>query len=429
MNELQKSHGLPETIDPGHQYIYKTGDHGLYQYWYRDMLANYWEYTNAPEGHKDYDPICGAAILAQDQPMPHTAPQFYTEEGYKRNIGIPDGLESQRNAAYDPANHSAVWFEVYQSQQGAVRYVYLDADVRENLDLWVQQQLRIVDAGLPAYRKYASNLALSGNQKDKVIGVILILVDQGLYDLEELIFASNEDLEFIDNTVKLLGRKFICDPEMLDFLTMLKASTEPGGPLFFTETVRGKEPIGIRHISSIFQALKMRAVFIRHWHANHIFSRIIHRLSLQQIPAEEVEELALNELARVFATPEDVSHLLDYKLRDTLINNYDVQDVEDIQSQEAEGDQKEETPDEEAPQEGDVQKSLTRVSTDDFGVNQVWIDLVERRADEREFSSWLQSEPMHDMTPQEEAAKEELELTAESEEENPEEDAPEEEDV
>ena len=423
MTDLKKAYGLPETIDPTHQYIYKTGEHELYQYWYRDTLGNYWEYTNAPEGHPEYEVLGGAAIMVQEQPMPHTAPQFYTEEGYKLNIGIPDGVESQRNEEYDPTNPASVWFSVYQSVQGMVRYVYLDADVRESLDLWVQQQLRLADAGLPAYRKYAADLFVSGNKKDRVIGSLLMLLDQGLYGLEELIFASNEDLEFIDNTVKLLGRKFICDPELLDFFTMLKAEVEPGSPLFYTETIHGKEPIDLRHLSSILRGLKMRDSFIKHWHANHLFSRIVHRLSLQQVPAEEVEEMALNELARVFVTPEDISYMLDYKLRDTLMNNYDVQDIDQIQAELGGGD--EESP--EGEEEEAVEKSLTRVPTDDFGVNQVWSDLTTKRGDEREFSSWLQNEPLHEITPQEEEMVQQAGEAAATDEESPEEDqAPEE---
>lgn len=402
--ELKKAFGLPETIDPTHQYVYKTGEHELYQYWYRDTIGNYWEYTNAPEGHPDYSPLNASAILVQEQPMPHTAPHFYTEEGFKLNIGIPEGVESQRNEQYDPTNHSSIWFEVYQSPQGLIRFVYLDADVRENLDLWVQQQLRIADAGLPSYRKYAADLFEGGNPKDRVIAAILMLVDQGLYGLEELVFAAGEDLEFIDNTVKLLGRKFLCDPVLLDFFTMLKAEVEPGSPLFYTETMNGKEPVGIRHISAIFRGLKMKETFIRSWHANHLFSRIVHRLSLQQVPVEEVEELALSELARVFVTPEDVSFMLDYKLRDTLMNNYDVQNIEEIQGGI-------ENPEEDP----EVQKSLTHVSTDDFGVNQIWSDLKTRRPDEREFSSWLQSEPLHDVSPQEDAMIHESETAAEQE--------------
>lgn len=395
-NTLEKAFGLPEAIDPAHEYIYKTGEHQIYQYWYRDHIGNYWEYTNAPEDNPDYDPLCGSAFLVPDQPMPHIAPQFYTPEGYKRHMGVPNGVELETNEAYDPGSPSEIWYEMYTDPEGNSRFVYLDADVRESLDLWVQNQLRVVDAGFPAYRKYASELFLSNNDKDRALGTVLILIDQATYDLEELVYAACSDCEFIDNTVKLLGRKFICDPDMLDYLTEKVAQKEPEAPLFTMTTMLGEEVLGIRYLASVFQALKMNPRFIRHWHANHQFSRIVHRMASQRVPMEEMEELAYNELSRVLATSEDVRFLIDYKVRDTLFNNYPTEE------------------DEQAPKnpnepEEQVEKSLKHVPTDDFGVAQVWSDLTTRRPDERDFSEWLHSEPLHEVSPEQQAALDETE--------------------
>jgi len=395
-NTIQKAFGLPEAIDPAHEYIYKTGEHDIYQYWYRDHIGNYWEYTNAPEDSPDYDPLCGSAFLSPDQPMPHIAPQFYTPEGYKRSMGVPDGVELESNDAYDPTSPSEVWYEMYTDPEGNSRFVYLDADVRESLDLWVQQQLRVVDAGLPAYRKYASELFLSDNEKDRSLGTVLILIDQATYDIEELVYAACSDCEFIDNTVKLLGRKFICDPDMLDYLTEKVAQKEPEAPLFTMTTMLGEEVLGIRYLASIFQALKMNPRFIRHWHANHQFSRIVHRMASQRVPMEQMEELAYNELARVLATSEDVRFLIDYKVRDTLFNNYPTE-AEDTPPK---------NPNEDEEQ---VEKSLKHVPTDDFGVAQVWSDLTTRRPDERDFSEWLHSEPLHEVSPEQQEALDETE--------------------
>lgn len=406
MTYLSKAFGLPEAIDPSHEYVYKTGDHGLFQYWYRDLAGNYWEYTNAPEDSSDWDSMCGNAILVPDQPMPHTAMQFYTAEGLKRNIGVPDGVELTQNESYDPMSPTDVWYEFYSDPEGNGRFVYLDSDVKENLDLWVQSQLRIADAGIPAYRKYASDLFLSSQPKDRTVGAVLMLLDQGVYDPEELIYASVEDLEFIDNTVRLMGRKFVCDPDFLDYLTELVATKDAGAPLFTTSTLFGEEPLGIRYLLSLLNSLKMNPRFLRHWHANHQFSRIVHRLALAQVPPEEIEERAYNELARTLATSEDVKFLVDYKVRDTLLNNYEA-----MVSQSA-GPQVPEDPsegeEEAAPEDEAVEKSLNHVPTDDFGVAQVWSDLTTRRADEREFSEWLHSEPLHEVTASDQAKLDEL---------------------
>jgi len=311
-------------------------------------------------------------------------------------MGVPDGVELESNDAYDPTSPSEVWYEMYTDPEGNSRFVYLDADVRESLDLWVQQQLRVVDAGLPAYRKYASELFLSDNEKDRSLGTVLILIDQATYDIEELVYAACSDCEFIDNTVKLLGRKFICDPDMLDYLTEKVAQKEPEAPLFTMTTMLGEEVLGIRYLASIFQALKMNPRFIRHWHANHQFSRIVHRMASQRVPMEQMEELAYNELARVLATSEDVRFLIDYKVRDTLFNNYPTE-AEDTPPK---------NPNEDEEQ---VEKSLKHVPTDDFGVAQVWSDLTTRRPDERDFSEWLHSEPLHEVSPEQQEALDETE--------------------
>lgn len=396
---LIKSYGLPESVDPSHKYVYREGQNGFYTYWYVDLAGNYISYTNAPEESDDHDPLGGSAIMNPQQPMPHTAPQFFSPEGYKRNIGIPDGVEAIRNENYDPTNAVNIWFEMYTDRKGNARYVYIDADVRENLDLWVQSQLRITDAGIPAYRRQAVKWFDSDNLKDKMVGTLLMLVDQGCYDVEELIFASVSDVEFIDQTVKLLGRKFVCDPVFLDFLTSIVTTRDPADPLFVMDTMNGKEPFGIYFISSIFAALKVRPEFFKYWQASHIFSRIVHRMAAQKVPYEEVEERAFNELARVFATSDDVRFLVDVKLRDTLLGNYQME-VADPES---------------SPGATEVTKSLNHVTTDDFGVLTVWSDLSGRRKDETEFSTWLHSEPLHDMTPEEKEAVMDQSMAAEDE--------------
>lgn len=391
MSDIHKSQfGLPESIDPSHKYVYREGHYGFYTYWYADQAGNYWLYSNAPEESLDYDSVGGSAMMMPHQPMPHSAPQFFTPEGYKRNIGIPDGVESVKNDNYDPTSAQNIWFEMYTDKKGNSRYVYVDADVRENLDLWVQSQLRITDAGIPAYRRLAVRWFRSDNLKDKVLGAILMLADQGFYDVDELIFATVGDVEFIDQNVKLLGRKFVCDPPFLEFFTDIVADRDPSDPLFAMKTMHGKEPLGRYYINSIFASLKVRPEYLKYWQASHIFSRIVHRMLMQNVPYDEVEDLAYNELARVFSTAEDVRFLVDVKVRDTLLGNYQTKEDDDD------------------PEAQEVAKSLARVTTDDFGVATIWSDLSSRRKDETAFSTWLHSEPLHDMSPAEQDAAEEL---------------------
>lgn len=393
MNEhdLTKSFGLPESVDPNHIYIYRSGENGVYSYNFLDLAHNYWNYSNAPKDSPDYDPYGGEAILIREQPFPGTDPTFFTPEGRKLSSGVPAGAETLPNESYNKDDPSNIWYGMYMAQDGGRRFVYYDSDIKENLDLWVAYQLRVTDAGIPAYRTYASNLFMSTVVKDRVIGAILMLADQGMYDIEDLLFASVNDIEFIDTTVKLLGRKFVCDPDLLDFLTSLIVDRDIEAPLFVIDTFKGQVPLGVRHISSIFAGLKMSPTFLQYWRANHVFSRIVHRLSLQGVPEEEVLDVAYNELARTFATSDDVRTMIDATIRDTLLRNYSIQSEsadEAMRSEESAGEMEEQ-----------IEKSITSVNTDDFGVAMIWSDITKRAADEQEFSVYLHSSPLHAIVP------------------------------
>jgi hypothetical protein len=265
-------------------------------------------------------------------------------------------------------------------REGEVRYVYLDSDVRENVDLWVQYQLRITDANIPNLRTFALDKFASEQPRDKVVGAIIMLMDQGLYELEELLNAAVSDLEVIDNTVKLLGRKFICDPDFLDFLTSLGGLRESSSPLFVVSSVQGEGKLGTKHLASIFKFLKVSPAYLLSWHASHIYSRAVNRRAFEDTPEEEVDGLALSEVKRAFGTLKDMQYLIDSKLRSVLMEAY----------------------------KGPVTKSIVpRVDSDEFSTLTVFSDLQGRRAEEIEFSTWLHAQPMHDISPEEQALVEE----------------------
>lgn len=391
MDAIQKGL-LPELVDPNHVYVFRTGDFGLYDYWYIDQAGNYWKYTNAPEDDPDHEDRFGIPVMIQDQPMPHTAPAFFTVEGRKRHVAVPKGLVPQRNEEYSPLDPRKIWYEVYQAEDQQIRYVYLDADIRENLDLWVQYQLRVTAAALANYRKYAAELFSLNHPKDRLVGALLILMDQGLYDLDELINAAVGDLSFIGNTVKLLGRKFNCDATFLDFLTSLVADRELTSPLFELDTYHGRNPIGRFYLASVTKQLRVNPRFLHAWHASRMFSEIVHRLLAERVPFESVESQAFSELKQIFNTRTEVRYLVDYKVRETILANYEEQS-----SSVDEGPPQMDIEDEA------VEKALPRVHADDFGVGLIYSNLDQLSALELEFAEWLHAEPLHVTVPAEEA--------------------------
>ena len=385
---------LPDLVDPEHSYVFKSGEFGLYDYWYIDGAHNYWRYTNAPEGDPDFCPDLGVPLMSKDQPMPAENPQFFTAEGRKRSQAVPPDLLAEENEEYNPLDPKNIWYEVYERETDR-RYIYLDSDVRENVDLWVQYQLRITDANVPSLRNYALEKFNSFQVKDKVVGAIIMLMDQGLYELEELIEATVSDLSFIDKTVKLLGRKFICDPDFLDFLTSLLGDRDPSAPLFMVTSIQGEGKVGKKYLASVLRFLKVSPAYLLSWHASHIYSRVLNRLSFEDVDPDEVDGMALSEVKRTFGTQKDLQYLVDSKLRNILLANYGTE----------------------------VAKSIVpRVESDEYTTLTVFSDLVGRRQDEIEFSTWLHAQPMHDITPEEQAEVEaSVAAAAEAEEEETEE--------
>lgn len=391
---IEKAIGLPSDMDFEHQYIYSTGYYDVQSYWWVDKAGNYIRYTNADPKHKDFNPKLGDPLVHPEQPLPTTSPEFFTEDGFKRSQAIASSLIPRRNPNYDPRNPKELWFEVVESK-GLTRYVYLDADLRENIDLWVQYQLRLADAGMLQYRKYAFDLFKGKHPLDRVLGAVLMLVDQGLFSPEMLISATVADLTFADQTVILAGKKIGCDDAFLDFLTSLTQGRVPEDPLFVLQTAHGRNALGQNMVYSVFDALKMDPAYLMVWHANHMFSRILHRMAAEKVPVETAGVQVFEELANALGTSDDVSFLVDAKVRSTLMENY-------VESTEVSKPADQPTSAEEAVEQA-VAKSLYFEVQDRFGVPMIFSDLVERRGDELQFSIWLHSEPMHDISPAEQA--------------------------
>ena len=366
-DNLSKAVTLPEGQDSSHDYVYRSGEYGpYYLYWYKDRAGNYVRYSNAPKASPDHNPFLGEPIIEQDQPFITTAPQFFTPEGWKRSTAPPNGVETSPNPEYSKLDAAKIWFEKY-AQGGKERYIYLDSDIKENVDLYVQYYLRVTDANLTAYRKYASSLFNQLHLKDRMTGCILMLVDQGLYSVEELANAAVADIVFIDRTVKLLDKKLVPDEAVFDFLTSLVGERDPSSPLFELDTLYGKLPMGVHYLYSVFSTVRVSPKFLHFWHSSHYFSRIVNKLAAFGTPKEDVEAIAFQELAEILNTQDNVRCCVDYRLRDTLMTNY------------AES----------------MAKAVTRDTTDNYAVFRVVSDLVSRSGDELEFSTWLQDTPIH----------------------------------
>lgn len=362
---INKAFGLPEDADPNHTYSHRTGTYGDYSHFYEDKAGNYWKYTNAPGDHIHHDPMRGTPMIDPNQPMPHTAPEYFTQDGKKRHAAIPPGASASLNPSYHPDDPANTWYESYTDPlTGDLKYTYLDRDVQNNPDLHIQYQLRVVDSNILKYRQYAAYSFQQPHSRDKLVGLLLFLLDQAFYSADHLLNATVGDLVFIGKTIRLLDRKFNCDDELYHFLVQLRSNRGKDEPLFITDTVHGKRPIGARFLASVLKTVGVSPRFLLYWHATQMYSEIFHRLyDIADPEIDDLDQAALTELSNYLNTDEDVRHLVDGRVRKVLSQA--------------------------------VEKSIKHVNADDLGIPYVRSDLVERTPNELMFSKWLHSQPFH----------------------------------
>lgn len=412
MSRIDKSFSLPENIDPNHKYAYRSGDFGMFTYWYVDAFGNYWEYTNAPTDSDDFDPTCGEATFVDDQVTPETAPQFYNPAGKKYHAAVDQGAQVQFNPQYSPYDREDVWYGLYQDAQGAPRFLYLEDDVRKNPDLWFQYNLRLLDSGLPSYRKYAARLFASNQVKDQAVGTALILIDQGAYTLDEVCNLKVGDVEFIDRTVRLLGRKFVCDTDFLDAMVGFTTGRPSEEPLLKFTTMYGDEPLTPEYLGALFLAMRISPKYMFYWKVASTLSNIVHRLVSSGKVSEGLEAEAYDELARTFCTSTDIRFYVDFKIHHRLFGNIEalIAEVDQFDAQEAQSAQDEPPVDEEMVEgteesvEEDLGKSLVRLQSDNLGVLSIFSNLENYLKYESLYSQWLHREPLHDMSKEQEEA-------------------------
>lgn len=415
---IAKAIGLPVDVDPTHEYSHRSGEYGDYRYYWADRAGNYWVYTNAPEDHLHHDERRGEPFIDPKQPMPHTAPEYFTSDGRKRHRAVPGTALPQQNPAYSPDDPQNVWFESFQDGESAeVQYVYLDSDIKNDPALYVAYNARVVDSNVGPFRKAVAKMFAEPGSKSRVIGTLLALMDQAYFTVDELIDASVGDLQFVGTTVKLLGRKLVCDEDLYKFLVSLKAQRADSAPLFMINSNKGVSKIGRHHLSAILEHLRMSPAFLQLWHATQMYVKIFSRLMAegQLTTPEEVDQRAIYETGLAMGTDQDVTYLILPQVRVQLLMNYmspdevteaftaDPDEPTDTQmgleaEANAASDNGEPPPGSEEAEEAEgppVKKSITASDSDSMGTAQVSVTLDDYTETERQFSDWLHQQPLH----------------------------------
>lgn len=362
-------YGMP-TADPTHQYAFRSAEFGsFYQYWFKDLAGNYYRYTNAPQDSPDYNPILGTAVMDPAQPLPEVNPNFFTASGLKRFNAVPVGMEPEQNPLYDPPNLAESWFEKVTQEDGSEVFIYLDADVKENPLLYTQAQLRVVNANIIQFREKAVKLFSGDHLRDKLTGVALFLLDQGMFSPRELASLLVSDVSFVDQTLVINGRLFVPDETLYDLFTSLVLGRDPSEPLLVHSTKFGDMPLGEVYLNSVCYALHVSPKHLFAWHCSNLYYRIFARIGFSQLPVIEAEASVGEEIRSLLQAQTNPLSYVDFRLRRTVTSNY-----------------------------GNMISKATVEQTGEESLGALIIrsDLEDLRTSEQSLSSWLKKTPLHD---------------------------------
>lgn len=363
---------LQGLVDPNHTYMFKSDEFGLFSYWYKDRAGNYWRYSNAPEGTLDYDPLNGPPILDASQVMPSTAPEFYSPEGMKLNQAVPDDQELLMNEAYDAYSRTDCWVGAFfDKKTESIKYVYSDTDVKETPFLLAQQLIRTTDARIKPFRTAVADMLESTDPRDKVIGIALLLCDQGMFLPEQVCNLTAGDVVFLDTSVQIGGRKFVFDENVGAVLKSMAMNSSPEDPLFQTFTAMGPLALGTGLLGAYFTYLKMSPNGLILWHATSLYSKLFNVYSQSGLPFIDLDLQTLERVRLAMGAADSVEGWILPQIREYLEQAYQSQMV----------------------------KGLTAAAQDPFGVPVLRSDLRSYNGDEQEFSMWLRRAPMHYVDP------------------------------
>lgn len=290
-------------VDPTHTYIGYTRTGPIKTFWYKDLSENYVKYTNAPDGHKDFDESLGVAVYVKNQPSIEDRPRLYLN-GKKLHREIQEGAGVSLNDAYDPLEYHLVWYAILLDGT----FIYLDSDVRENLFLHVPYRFRTTLANSVKLRELYAQLLTTENSRDHILGLLLALVDQGHFSVDELLGAKVKDAKIVGDTAVILKRKVRLDKACTAALSVL-LDEEPGQPLFRDETLNGVEAMSREVVYRTFEFVGVDPSYLFMWHATRIFSLAANRVSAMTKKPANVTAIADAEVSAYFGRKDAINYV------------------------------------------------------------------------------------------------------------------------
>jgi hypothetical protein len=270
---------------------YSHKDGSLYpRYYYKDGRGNYVRYTNAPDGTDDASKFFGEAQRYSGEPDYGTNPEFFTPDGRKLSRVPAQNAPVEWNRSYHPSDTKNLWAGRWVNPvTGAHEYTYVESDLFNNDVLNVHRNNVVVDARLNVLRKYVVSLMQSQNLKDKITGLMLALLDQGRFRIRELISLRVGDVRNEGDIYTIGRRKCMIDNTIQNILTVITSGRQPQDMLFMVPRV-GKDGgvdyskmrrLGPHYVVNIIEEMGIPLQALATYHASQTYSVEIQRMFSQ----------------------------------------------------------------------------------------------------------------------------------------------------
>ena len=372
-------------------YSHKEGNEIRPKFAYKDEIGNISFRNNAPIGHSDYSSEFGDPA-EEDELNPQTAPQFYTRDGRKLSRAPFTGVQVEWNQNYHREDPKNLWAGRWVNPvTGEHEYAYIDSDLRENKFYAINRANALIDNRLPLFRRYVSALFKSHHQKDKIVAVILALIDQGRFRVRELMSLRVGDVSVHREVIKIGNRPIHGDSNLHQQLGTLTSNRHPMEPLFMVTPVTpngdmdysSMRRIGPHFVVNLLEELGLPAEALQTYHASQTYSSEIQRIFCSSNSSyESAHMFSLLEVASEMG--HNLDHVEDYEMalkviESSVVDPIVIQAIKQNCQKLGVG------------MRGDYSSKRPVYSA----VPHVSMTLTGRTEEEEEFSKWLRMVPVH----------------------------------
>lgn len=217
-------------------------------------------------------------------PEVNTNPEYFNPEGKLLFRAPPDNVNVMWNTGYNKDNPRNMWAgKWFNPNTSGDEYTYLSEDIEGNEKLSLHTSLLHFSAKIKELRKEIQRLIGSSSVKDRTTGLILLMLDQGRYDLEYLLSLLPQEVEPVEPLTKLGYKTLYLDARTIDLLVEILGRAIPEVPIFHLPVKNDSDYrfIGVEYISKVLESLGVSYRDLRLYVINKAFYLKLNRLLKQ----------------------------------------------------------------------------------------------------------------------------------------------------